>query len=55
MTTGGLEATTAAVIAGDQAHLDRIADGGGWERRALLQRLVRGEVSEKPWRALRVR
>jgi hypothetical protein len=54
VTAGGLEATTAAVIAGDQAHLARIADDVGWERRGLLQRLARNEASEKP-RALRGR
>jgi hypothetical protein len=53
MTARSLEATTAA---GDQAHLARIADGGGWERRGLLQRLARSEDAfEKPWRSLRVR
>ena len=56
MTARSLEATTAAVIAGDQAHLARIVDGGDWERRGLLQRLARREDAfEKPWRALRVR
>ena len=54
MTARGLDATTAAVIAGDQAHLARIADGAGWERRGLLQRLARSEASENP-RALRAR
>jgi hypothetical protein len=56
VTARGFEATTTAVIAGDQAHLARIADGGGWERRGLLQRLARSEdASENPWRPLRVR
>jgi hypothetical protein len=54
VTAKGLESTTAAVIAGDQAHLARIADGGGWERRGLLQRLARTENQfEKPWLPLR--
>jgi hypothetical protein len=54
VTARSLEATTAAVISGDQAHLARIADGGGWERRGLLQRLARTENQfENPTRPLR--
>jgi hypothetical protein len=34
-----LDATTEAVIVGDQAHLAHLADAGAWERRGLLQRL----------------
>jgi hypothetical protein len=33
-----LDATTEAVIAGDQAHLAHLADAGAWERRGLLQK-----------------
>jgi hypothetical protein len=43
-----LDATTEAVVAGDQAHL--VTDGQGWERRGLLQRLVRTEETGASWR-----
>jgi hypothetical protein len=46
-----LDATTAAVIAGDQAHLAQLADAECWERRGLLQRLARTEgASAESWR-----
>jgi hypothetical protein len=51
-----LDATTEAVIAGDQAHLAHLADAGAWERRGLLQRLARTErsIGESSRRALRL-
>jgi len=51
-----LDATTEAVIAGDQAHLAHLADAGAWERRGLLQKLARTEGSIGEWwrRALRL-
>jgi hypothetical protein len=45
-----LDATTEAVVAGDQAHLAQVTDGQGWERRGLLQRLVRTEETGASWR-----
>jgi hypothetical protein len=52
-----LDATTEAVIAGDQAHLAHLAEPGAWERRGLLQRLARteGPIDESSTRALRLR
>jgi hypothetical protein len=51
-----LDATTEAVIAGDQAHLAHLADAEDWERRGLLQRLARteGATAESWRRALRL-
>jgi hypothetical protein len=51
-----LDATTEAVIAGDQAHLAHLADAEDWERRGLLQRLARTEdATADSWRrALRL-
>jgi hypothetical protein len=51
-----LDATTEAVIAGDQAHLAHLADAGAWERRGLLQKLARPEgPNGESWRrALRL-
>jgi hypothetical protein len=51
-----LDATTEAVIAGDQAHLAQLADAWAWERRGLLQRLARTEsTTGESWRrALRL-
>jgi len=51
-----LNATTEAVIVGDQAHLAHLADGEAWERRGLLQRLARPEGPNGEWwrRALRL-
>jgi len=51
-----LDATTEAVIAGDQAHLAHLTDAGGWERRGLLQKLARTEspIAESWRRALRL-
>jgi hypothetical protein len=50
-----LDATTEAVIVGDQAHLAHLADAGAWERRGLLQKLARPEGPNGEWwrRALR--
>jgi hypothetical protein len=46
-----LNATTEAVVAGDQAHLAQVADAQGWERRGFLQRLVRiEEATGASWR-----
>jgi hypothetical protein len=46
-----LDITTEAVIAGDQAHLAQVADAAGWERRGLLQRLIRAESAlDGSWR-----
>jgi hypothetical protein len=46
-----LDATTNAVLAGDQAHLAHVTDAQGWERRGLLQRLVRTEgPMDASWR-----
>jgi hypothetical protein len=46
-----LDATTEAVIVGDQAHLAHLADAEGWERRGLLQRLTRTEgATGELWR-----
>jgi hypothetical protein len=51
-----LDATTEAVIAGDQAHLAHLADAEAWERRGLLQKLARPEGPNGEWwrRALRL-
>jgi hypothetical protein len=51
-----LDATTEAVIAGDQAHLAHLADAEDWERRGLLQKLARTEgPNGESWsRALRL-
>jgi hypothetical protein len=40
-----LHRTTEAVIAADGAHLAHLADAAGWERRGLLQRLARADLS----------
>jgi hypothetical protein len=46
-----LDATTEAVIVGDQAHLAHLADAGAWERRGLLQRLgQKGDATAESWR-----
>jgi hypothetical protein len=44
-----LDATTEAVIAGDQAHLAHLAAAGAWERRGLLQKLARPEGPNGEW------
>jgi hypothetical protein len=51
-----LDATTEAVIVGDQAHLAHLADAGVWERRGLLQKLARPTGPNGEWwrRALRL-
>jgi hypothetical protein len=51
-----IDATTEAVIAGDQAHLAHLAEAGAWERKGLLQRLARteGATAESWRRALRL-
>jgi hypothetical protein len=51
-----LESTTRAVIAADEIHLDRATDELLWERRGVLQSLVRTDRPSADWwrRALRL-
>jgi hypothetical protein len=45
--TQNLDKTTQAMLAADTAHLTEAIDSVKWERRGLLQRLVRaGSISE---------
>ena len=49
-----LETTTEAVLAADEANSRNALESVGWERRGLLQRLVRVEAPEPEERALDV-
>jgi hypothetical protein len=51
VTMNELETTTEAVLAADEAYGRDALESVGWERRGLLQRLVRVEAPEPEDRA----